>query len=97
MKPNLRNVLELMLCKVHGLKSGSKLDDVDNIIIIDTLADIHALMPDVKELERTLDKSIMGKALSGRWVRWSKNIFGITTYLTALNKTAKAIYKRVKI
>jgi hypothetical protein len=45
------------------------------------------------ELEEVLDKSIFGKALSGRWVRWSKNIFGITTYLEALKRTAHAIYE----
>lgn len=46
---------------------------------------------DQDKLEELLDQSIMGKALSGRWVRWSKNLFGITTYLGALKKTTQAL------
>jgi len=45
----------------------------------------------VERVEKILDKTIFGKALSGKWVRWSKNPFGITTYLMALGKTAQAI------
>jgi len=48
MKPNLRNVLELMLCKVHGLKSGSKLDDADEINVFTALSAITKLVEGLK-------------------------------------------------
>ena len=93
-----QKIIEKLQARVELLEKANKNANhlIEEEVNLKTNLQAQLSRVTVERVEKILDKTIFGKALSGKWVRWSKNPFGITTYLMALGKTAQAIVKDIK-